>query len=94
MDTQIFMPCTKTKDIFEVTNEDINRRPDLSNFKSDRTLPARRITKMIGTMKDKLSGKIMVKNVGLRPKKYSSLQDDASGDKTAKGTKKCNKMKT
>ena len=49
---------------------------------------------MIGIMKDKLSGKIMVKNVGLRPKKYSSLQDDGSGDKTAKGTKKCNKMKT
>ena len=67
MDTQIFIPCIKTKDIFEDINEDINKRSDLSNYESDRTLPGWRITKMIGIMKDKLAGKIMVKNVGLRP---------------------------
>ena len=67
MDTQIFIPCIKTKDIFKDINEDINKRSDLSNYESDRTLPGCRITKMIGIMKDKLAGKIMVKNVGLRP---------------------------
>ena len=39
MDTQIFIPCIKTKDIFKDINEDINKRSDLSNYESDRTLP-------------------------------------------------------
>ena len=39
-------------------------------------------------MKDKLSGKIMAKFVGLRTKTYSYLIDDGSEDKKAKATKK------
>ena len=39
-------------------------------------------------MKDELSGKIMVKFVGLRAKTYSYLTDDGKEDKKAKGIKK------
>ena len=40
-------------------------------------------------MKDELSGKIMAKFVGLRPKTYSYLIDEGSKDKKAKSTKNC-----
>ena len=40
-------------------------------------------------MKGELGGKIITEFVGLRPKTYSYLIDDDSGDKKAKGTKKC-----
>ena len=45
--------------------------------------------KIIGVMKDELSGKIIKEVVGLRAKSYSYLIDDGSKDKKAKGTKKC-----
>ena len=40
-------------------------------------------------MKDELSGKIMIKFVGLRTKTSIYLIDDGSENKKAKGTKKC-----
>ena len=40
-------------------------------------------------MKDELSGKIIVKLVGLRAKTYIYLLDGGSKDKKAKGTKDC-----
>ena len=40
-------------------------------------------------MKDELSGKDMLKFVGLRAKTYSYLIDDGSEDEKAKGTKRC-----
>ena len=40
-------------------------------------------------MKDELSGKIMIKFVGLRTKTYIYLIDDGSENKKAKGTEKC-----
>ena len=42
---------------------------------------------MIGLMKDGLSGKSIAEFVGLRPKTYSYLRDDASRDKKANETK-------
>ena len=40
-------------------------------------------------MKYELSGKILKKFIGSRPKCYSYLTDDGSEYKKAKGTKKC-----
>ena len=40
-------------------------------------------------MKDKLSGKVLKKFVGLRTKTQSYLIDDSSEDKEAKDKKKC-----
>ena len=40
-------------------------------------------------MKDELGGRIMTKFFGLRATTYSYLIDNGSGDKKAKGTKKC-----
>ena len=40
-------------------------------------------------MKDKFSGKVMTRFVGLRAKTCSYLLDDGSGDKKARGTETC-----
>ena len=46
--------------------------------------------KVIGLMKDQLSGKTMTEFVALRSKTYSYLMDNCNSDKKAKGTeKKC-----
>ena len=45
--------------------------------------------KAIGLMKDELGGKDKAKSVGLRLKACSYIIDDGSGDRKAKGTKKC-----
>ena len=47
--------------------------------------------KVIGLMKDELSGKIMENFFGRRAKTYSYLIDGGSEDKKAKGTKKVTK---
>ena len=59
-------------------------------FELDRLFPKEKNKKVIGLMKDKLSGKIMRKFAGLRGKTYSYLNDNNDEDKKkAKGTKKC-----
>ena len=59
-----------------------------------RPLPKGKNKKVIGSMKDKLRGKIMRKFVGLLAKGFSYLIDDASEDKKARHKKVCHKMKT
>ena len=44
-------------------------------------------------MKNELSGKIMIKFIGLRAKTYSDLIDDFSENKKAKDVKNCVKRK-
>ena len=50
--------------------------------------------KVIGLMKDGISGKIMIKFVRLRAKAYICLKNDDSEDKIAKDIKKCVIKKT
>ena len=79
----------KTDDIYKNIAKDVENRFDTSNYELDILLPKGKNKKVIGLMKDELSGKIMTKFVGLRAKTYGYLIDDGSGDKKAKCTKKC-----
>ena len=75
--------------IYKDIAEDVETRFDTSNYELDRPLPKGKNKKVIGLMKDELSGKTMTKFVGLRAKTYSHLIDDSNEDEKAKGTKKC-----
>ena len=89
MDTDSFIVCKKTDDIYKDIAEDDETRFGTSNHESDRPLPKRKCKIVIGLMKDKLGGQMMIKFVGFRAKNYSYLIDDGSKDKKGKDTKKC-----
>ena len=94
MNTECFIVCIKTDDIYKDIAEDVETRFDISNYELesnfiDRPLPKGKNKKVYGLMKDELGGTIMRKFVGLRAKTYSYLIDDDREDKKAKGTKKC-----
>ena len=55
----------------------------------DRSLPKGKNERVIGIMKDELSGQIIKEFFGLRAKIYSYLKDNNDEDKKSKGTKKC-----
>ena len=79
MDTDSFIVLVKTYETYKDIAEDVKTRFDASNYKSGRTKGKNK--KVIGVMKNELSGKIMKKFVGLRAKTYSYLIDDVSEDK-------------
>ena len=89
MDTESFIVCIKSDNIYEDIAKDVETRFDTSNYELDRLLFKGKNKKVIGLMKDNLGGKIFIKFVGLRAKTYSYLKDDSSKDNKAKGTKKC-----
>ena len=89
MDTDSFIMNKKTNDFYKDIANDVEKRFDTSNYEVNRPLPMGRNKKVIGLMKDELSGKIITEFVTLRPKTYSYLTDDGKEDKKAKGTKKC-----
>ena len=85
----------KRDDIYKDIAEDVEKRFDTSNYELERLLPKGKNRKVIGLMKDELGGNIMIKSVGLRPKAYSYLIDDASKDKKNKRHKKvCHETKS
>ena len=87
MDTDSFIVYIKTDDIFKDITEVVETRFDTSNHEFDRPLLKGKNKKVIGLMKDKLGGKIMITFVRLRAKTYDYLIDDGSEDKIAKVTK-------
>ena len=89
MDIDSFIVHVKTKDIYKDSAEDVKTRFD---FGLDRSLPKGKNKKVIGLMKDEISGQIMEESVELRGKLYSYLKDN--NDKKPKGKKKCHKKKT
>ena len=89
MDTDSFIINIKTEDFYEDIADDVEKIFDTSDYEFNRPLPAGKNEKMIGLMKDKLGGKIMIEFVALRPKNYSYLMGDYSEAKKAKRTKKC-----
>ena len=62
---------------------------EMKKTQTDRPLSKEKNKKVIGLIKDELSGQIMKEFVGLRAKTYSYLKDNNDEDKKAKGTKKC-----
>ena len=86
MDTDSFIMHIKTEDFYEDIANDVEKRFDTE---VNRPLPTGKNEKVIGSMKDKLGGKIMTKFIALRPKAYSYLTDDCKEDKKTKGTKRC-----
>ena len=56
MDTDSFIVHVKTDDIYKDIAEDVEKRFDTSNFEIDRPLPKVKNEKVIGLMKDELSG--------------------------------------
>ena len=66
--------------------EDFEKRFDISNYELERPLLKEKKQKVIGLMKDELSGKIFKEFLGLRAKTYSYLTDD--NGKSEKKTEK------
>ena len=89
MDTDSFIMSIKTNGFYKDIANDVEKRFHTSNYEVNRPLPTGKNKKVIGLMKDKLGGKIIMEFVALRPKTYSYLTDDGKEDKKAKGTKKC-----
>ena len=59
MDTDSFIMNIKTNDFYDIAN-DVENRFDTSNYEVNRPLPMGRNKKVIGLMKDELSGKIIM----------------------------------
>ena len=66
MDTDNFIVYIKADDIYKDITKDVETRFDTSIYELDRLLFTAKNKKVIGLMKDELSGKIMAKFVGLR----------------------------
>ena len=58
MDRDSFIIPIKTEDIYKDISKDIEKRFDTSNYELGRPLPIGDNEKVIGVMKDELSGKI------------------------------------
>ena len=83
MDTDSSILYIKTNDIYKDIAEDVKTRFDTSNYELNRPLPKGGNKNVIGLMKDKSSGKIMAKFVGLRSKTCSYLINDYSENRKA-----------
>ena len=84
-----FIVHVKADDIYKDIAEDVETKFHTSNFEMDRWLPKGKNERVIGIMKDELSGQIMKEFFGLRAKTYSYLKDNNDEDKKSKGTKNC-----
>ena len=95
MDSDSLIYSIKTEDFYSDISPDVESRFDTSCYPNDgsRPLPIGKNKKVIGLMKDELSGEIMKEFVSLRPKMYSYRVGN-SEPKKCKGIKKCILKKT
>ena len=94
MDTDSLVYRIETEDFYVDIVDDIPTRFDTSGYIPDHPLPVRLNKKVIGLMKDELSGTIMTEFIALRPKLYSYRVLDGAESKKCKGIKKCIVKKT
>ena len=95
MDTDSLIYSIKTEDFYSDILPDIESRFDTSGYPNDRSgpLPAGKNKKVVGLMKDELSGEIMKESVSLRPK-MSSYRVGNSEPKKCERIMKCIVKKT
>ena len=84
MDTDSLIVHAETDDIYKDIAEDVETRFDTSNFEIDRPLPKGKNKKVIGLMKEEISGKVITNFFGLKAKTYSHLKDNNDEDKKSK----------
>ena len=87
MDTDSLVYNIETEDFYKDIAENVETRFDTSGYEPDRPLRIGKNKKVIGLMKDELSGKIMKEFIRLRPKMYSYRVEE-SEPKKCKGIKK------
>ena len=92
MQIQIQFYCIHNQMIFTNTLQKI-RKLDWILEIMNQTDHYQRGKKIIGLMKDELSGKTMINFVGLKPKTYSFLIDDGGEDKISRRDKKVDRKK-
>ena len=68
MDTDNFIIQIKIEDVYKDTPNDVEKRPDTSNYEINRPFPKGRNKKVVGLMNDELEGKILSQIEALRPK--------------------------
>ena len=89
MDTDSFIVCIKTEDIYVNMTKDIEPKYDTSNYELDRPLPntEKKKEKVIGLIKmNQVENNERVCYIEI---KNSCLIDNSRKDREAKGTKKC-----
>ena len=96
MDTDSFVYHIKTDDFYADIADDVEERFDTSGCDKEdaRPLPIGKNRKVIGLMKDELSGENMTEFVALRPKLYSCRNIDDKEAKKCKGINQCVVKKT
>ena len=89
MDTDSFVYEIETEDFYRDIAGDVDSRFNTSGYSKEdnRPLPIGKNKKVVGLMKEELSGKIMTEFVALRAKTYAYRTLDEEG-KRCKGTKK------
>ena len=88
MDTDSLIYLIETDNFYMDIADDVESRFDMSGYSPVQPLPVGRNKKVIGLMKDELSGEIMREFVALRPKIYAYKVDN-SESKRCKGIKCC-----
>ena len=94
MYTDSFTIYIKTDHIYKDIAEDVEARFDTSNYELDRALPKIKNKKVIGLMKEDLTGKTMEKSLDSEKKTYSYLIEDGSNDEKSKSLRKFENFKT
>ena len=89
MDTDSFITHIKTEDFYKDIVDDVIKWFYTSNYSEDnkRPFPRGMKTKVMGSWKDELGGKIMIEFFDLRPKTYSDLTDNDNNVKKLKKQK-------
>ena len=88
MDMDSLIYSIRTDDFYKYIADDVEARSDTSGYIPDRPLPVGLNKKVIGLMKDELSGEIMREFISLQPKMYSYKVGN-SEPKKCKGIKHC-----